>query len=179
LEITIVGATTLVQFSFIFTATVTVVGWFVVAAMTDRREFRKEVREYVKDAKASCEAVRIAAHDYWLISDKKSSAASAVVLKAEVGNLARQIQIIGTLGLQISPACVANVRQCATGGDFEKADRKRTGADQERMADVAGSLQDLITDIDVAFYSKFRPRSDRSWLRFVPLIGLLATAKDG
>lgn len=162
-----------------FTAFVTIAGWFVVAWMTDRREFRKEVREYVKDAKTTSEAVRKAAHDYWLISDKRTEGASAVTLKAEVGNLARHMQILATLGLSVPSGTMAEVRQAATGGEFEKKGRKRTPEDQQRMADVAGNLQDLVSAIDMAFYQRFQPNVRYRWLRYIPLLGLLVIAHDG
>lgn len=146
--------------------------------MTDKREFRKEVREHLKDAKATCDSVRTAAHDYWLVCDQKSALAAAVVLKAEVGNLARHIRILETLGVSTPPDLMAAVRQSSTGGDFEKAKRKRTTDDQARMADVAGALQDLITSIDMAFYRRFRPESDRRWLKYVPFAGFLFFNSD-
>lgn len=156
----------------------TIAGWFVVAWMTDRREFRKEVREYVKDAKATCEAVRKAAHEYWLICDKRTAGAAGVTLKAEVGNLARHIQILATLGVAVSSETMAEVRRAATGGEFEKKNRLRTPEDQQRMADVAGSLQDLVSAIDMAFYQRFQPNTRHRWLRYIPLFGLLFMTRD-
>ncbi|WP_449471976.1 hypothetical protein [Sphingobium chungangianum] len=147
--------------------------------MTDRREFRKEVREYVKDAKSTCEAVRKAAHEYWLLCNQRAAGAAAVTLKAEVGNLARHIQILTTLGLDIPSDVMADVRQAATGGDFEKKARKRTPDDQGRMADVAGSLQDLVSAIDNAFYRHFQPNRRHQWMRYIPLLSVLFVAKDG
>lgn len=178
MEIAIPEADILLKFSFVVTAIVTIVGWFVVASMTDRREFRKEVREYVKDAKATCEAVQASAHDYWLICDKKSAGASAVVLKAEVGNLARHLQILATLGVATPSEMMADVRRAATGGEFEKKGRVRTPVDQDRMAELAGSIQDLISSIDMAFYQRFKPRTQRQWSRFIPIVGLLFISRD-
>jgi len=171
--------TSYAQFSFLFTATVTIIGWFVVARQTDRREYRKEVREQVKEVRDRAVSVRSSAAAYWLNSDKKLAGANSASLKAELLSLSRQVQALRLSGLDFrSEELMAAARGHATGGDFDKRSRVRSEADEERLADIVGAIEDLILAVDAAFYNKFKPHSSRRWWQFIPLLGTLLIARD-
>lgn len=174
------GAADYLQFSFLVPVGATIAGWFVVARQTDRREFRKEVREQIKELRASTDEVRDRATEYWLRADPKSASVAAVSLKAELKRMARLAQAIASAGLDFQVADrVADVRRLATGGDFETKNRKRNAADDaDRITDIVGALEDLLTAVDAAFYTIFKaPRSSKLW-RWLPLGGALLLTRD-
>lgn len=166
------------QFSFIITSLVTVVGWFFVASMADRREFRKEVREHIKDLRSKCDSVRELTAKYWVESDGKSAAANAAALKAAINSLFRQVRILAEVGLSVDDSLLVAIRQSATGGDFEKKGRRKTGADSLRLLDAGQSLDDLAEAIDKAFYNRFKPVKPRKLKKKFALSGVLLLAQD-
>lgn len=168
------------QLAFLIPVVITIVGWFVVARQADRREFRKEVREQIKDLRAACDSVREKAAEYWLKSTKTTAAAAAVALKAELKRLARFSAALAAAGLQFESArLLADVRELATGGDFEARDRKRdSDADSERVSDLTGVIEDLLTAVDTAFYEEFGQVKSRRWARWVPIGAPLFLSSD-
>ena len=170
--------TSVVQFSFVFTAIITVLGWFIVAGQTDRREFRKEVRELVRELRDRLERINQHAAAYWL-GTGSTAATAAVSLKAGFLSLSRQIRTLENVGFKLDPGLLAAVRTTATGGDFEKKGRRRVAADKERLVDVASAIEELLLVVDQSFYDMFPPiRSNRIW-RFLPLAAALGIGSDG
>jgi hypothetical protein len=169
---------TIQAYSFIITALVTVVGWFIVAKMADARDFRKEVREMVNETKGRAQEVLHAGRRYWLGTEPKSRGTFAVALKSDIMGLATQIRMLEKFGLFIDPNLVADVRRSATGGDFEQKSRRRKAADEVRMIELAGAIQDLSFAIDHAFYESFRPVKHRGWRPWFAILGLVGLSRD-
>ncbi|HEX8412339.1 MAG TPA: hypothetical protein VF637_00430, partial [Sphingomicrobium sp.] len=118
--------------------------------------------------------VRARATAYWLASNLKAAAPDAVALKAEVKRLGRHVRTLVSAGLKFDGAeRMADIRQFATGGDFESANRRKSAADSDRLSDLAGVLEDLLSDVDTAFYAEFHPQRSRGWTRWLPLSAFL------
>lgn len=147
-----------------------------MARQADRREFRKEVREQIKDLRSTSDQVREKAAEYWLRSNKNTAPAAAVSLKAELQRLARFANALATAGLAFEGArLLRDVRELATGGDFETKNRVRQmAADSERVSDITGAIEDLLASVDEAFYREFGMVKSRKWWRWVPLVGALS-----
>jgi len=174
--------TSITQFSFLFTALVTVIGWFIAAQQAERREFRKEVREHIKVTAERAGKVRDSAASYWL-EPGANEGRFAIALKADVMALARQVQTLGLLGLAIDPDLMAAVRTHSTGGDFEKRERQASLEDELRLLDIAGAIEDLLIEVDSCFYANFPPKNDGvrhfgAFRRIVPVLGLAALSSD-
>ncbi len=166
------------QYSFVLPAALTVLGWFIVARQADRRDYRKEVREHIGDLHEVAGVVRVGATEYWLNSTPKTAAGAAVSLKAEVKRLSRQVTALTAAGLHFEGATLmGEVRKAATGGDFEKAGRKHSPDDVERVTDLIGALEDLLLAVDAAFYAKFKPMTRLRLWRYVPLLGTFALTR--
>lgn len=167
------------QYSFLVPAAITVAGWIVVARQTDRREYRKEVRDQLKDLRTSIDEVRSKVTGYWLEPDVKKAAAAAIALKSELKRLSRLTRTLASAGLDYDHATlVAEVRSLATGGEFESKKRSKTADDAGRIEDVAGALEELLTAVDVAFYAEFKPARASGLWRWFPLLGALLLTKD-
>lgn len=172
-------APTYLQYSFIIPAGLTIAGWFVVAKQADRREFRKEVREQFKELRASIDEVRLRAGAYWLAEDAKLAGPSSIALSSEIKRLGRQARNLESAGLKFDTTRhIIEIRTLATGGDFQSRNRVRTAADEGRIDDLAGALEDLMSAADNAFYAEFHPRRSHRWLRWLPLVGTLLLTKD-
>ncbi|MGE4431880.1 MAG: hypothetical protein AB7E05_14185 [Sphingobium sp.] len=162
--------------AFLIPTIVTVLGWFVVSGMTGRREFRKEVREHIKDMRARCDTVRASAKEYWLEASAQTSAAAATSLKSDLARLSRQLQVLQFVGLEIDGRLMAEIRMSATGDDFEKKGRRRKASDYDRLLDINGAIDDLQSSVDELFYQRFRPSKANRLIYFLPLG--LSTALD-
>lgn len=166
------------QFSFIFTALVSVIGWFVVGYLADRRELRKEARENINELKSRAQAVRDASKKYWIDSSGTEAAPAACILKADVTSLSRQVLVLDRIGLQVDDMLMVAVRQSATGGDFEQKGRRRKKADIDRLSDTYGAVEDLLSAIDISFHARFsRAKRSNIW-RKIPVISVLLLAAD-
>jgi hypothetical protein len=172
------GLQTFAQFSFLFTALVTVFGWYYVAKQADRREFRKETREHVKALQERGQKVLQSATDYWLSSKVTIAGPAAVALKADVLSLARQVRTINAVGFEIDSSLTAAIRTAATGGDFEKKGRRTSAKDSDRLVDVANAIEDLMLAVDEAFYARFPPMQERRGLKWLPFIGVGLLSSD-
>ncbi|MDR6128027.1 hypothetical protein [Sphingomonas sp. SORGH_AS_0438] len=154
-------------------------GWFVVAKQADRREFRKEIREQFKELRGSIDEVRTRAETYWLHEDPSKSAPDATALSSEIRRLARYTRNLEQAGLKFnSIPLIVQVRSLATGGDFQSRSRQRSDADQDRLDDLSGALEDVLSAADDAFYSEFHATKPRRWLRWIPLIGAFFLTTD-
>lgn len=172
-------AATYLQFSFVVPAGLTVVGWFVVARQADRREFRKEVREQLKELRTSTDEIRTRASAYWLSDDPAVAGPLAIGLSSEVKRLGRYARNLEAAGLNFdSTLYMVDVRRDATGGQFQSRSRIRSADDEDRLDDLSGSLEDLISAADAAFYEEFHPKRRHSWLRWMPLVGTLFLSRD-
>ncbi len=166
------------QFSFVLPAALTVAGWFVVAAQTERREFRKEVREQIKELRASIDEVRVRAEAYWLV-DASASGSAAIALVSEVRRLGRYLQNMQSAGLSFdATTLVVDIRRLATGGDFQSSGRIRSAADEDRLMDLSGVLEDALLAVDSAFYERFASKRKAGFHKWLPLFGLLALKSD-
>ncbi|WP_147276274.1 hypothetical protein [Sphingomonas aracearum] len=166
------------QYSFILPAGLTILGWFVVARQTDRREFRKELREQLKELRTSMDEVRLRSAAYWLWEDVKTSGPSAIALSSEVKRLSRYLRNLESAGLRFeSTGLIIAIRSLATGGDFQSRSRVRSEADEERLEDLSGAIEDALSRVDNAFYSYFAP-SKRRCLRWLPLGGALLMVRE-
>lgn len=171
--------TGLLQYTFVVPATATVVGWFVVARQTDRREFRKEVRDHLKELKESIEQVRQRSAAYWLEGDLQKASIAAIGLKSEEQRLGRITRTLVACGLDFDDAARrSEIRQFATGGDFESKSRVRSEADEDRLKDIAGCLEDLLSEVEVSFYRKFKHPRPARWIKWVPFVALLFLTDD-
>lgn len=167
------------QYSFIIPAGLTIAGWFVVARQADRREFRKEVREQLKELRTSTDEIRLRATAYWLADKPKLSGPSAIALSAEVKRLGRYARNLEAAGLTFDTILhMVEVRKLATGGDFQSRARVRTEADEERLDNLSGALEDIMSAADAAFYEEFHPRRSHRWLRWLPIAGTLMLVRD-
>lgn len=169
----------LAHFSFAITAAVTIAGWFIVARQTERREFRKEVRDRIADLGEACSSVHRFAADYWISSTPKEAPAAAVALQAEIKRLSRITIVLNGAGLDFDqPKLVSEIRIVATSGDFAKKGRRHNAGDADVVADTVGALEDLLLAVDDAFYSEFRPvRPSTKW-RWIPVIGALLALRE-
>lgn len=166
------------QFSFVLPAALTVAGWFVVAAQTERREFRKEVREQIKELRASIDEVRKRAEAYWL-ADNTNSGSTAIALATEVKRLGRYLQNMQSAGLSFdATTLVVEIRSLATGGDFQSSERVRSVSDEDRVMDLSGALEDALLAVDSAFYEKFASKRSPGFSKWLPLLGVLALRSD-
>lgn len=170
-------ATSLIQFSFVFTSLVTVIGWFVVGYLADRRDIRKEVRENITELKSRAQSVRDWSKKYWVETAGKEAAAAACTLKAEIDSLSRQLRVLQRFDFQIDEMLIVYVRQSATGGDFERKGRRRSERDIGTLTDVHGAIEDLLSAIDLTFHEKFRRKRSRGWTK-LPFISILFLASD-
>ena len=170
-------ATSIIQFSFVFTSLVTVIGWFVVGYLADRRDLRKEVRENIAELKLRAQSVRDWSNKYWVETTGKDAAAAACTLKAEIDSLSRQLRVLQRFDFQIDEMLIVYVRQSATGGDFERKGRRRSERDIGTLTDVHGAIEDLLSEIDIAFHDKFRRKRASIWAK-LPVIGIFFLASD-
>lgn len=169
------GLSIVAQFSFAITAIITVVGWVYVGRLADKREFRKEIREHIKELKAKAEAVRDASNVYWTA---RNDPISAFKLKAVVDSLSRHLGILRLLDLELDDMLMVHIRQYATGGDFEQKRRRHTAADMDQLTDIHGSIEDLLVAVDRGFYSKFKPATDRKWWQRLPMLPVFFLGAD-
>lgn len=164
-------------YSILVPAAITVAGWFIVARQADRREYRKETRERVNELKSVCDDVRLSAVSYWLEATATSRPTEAMKLKAGVKRLSRHAASLEASGLVFeSASMVSAIRKCATGGDFEVKGRRRSPADMDRVEETAALLEDLLLEVDLAFYNHFRRTRPRfaGWLAGLAVFGLSA-----
>lgn len=138
------------------------------------------MREHLKELRDKMEDVRKSAEDYWLPADAKGAAQGAVSLKAELQRLAGVAGALQKLGLEFeaSPLLV-ELRKHATGGDFEKRGRRKNQrADAERLTDIAGALEDVLTAAEEAFYRRFKPIRPMHFWKRAPVAFLLLLGAD-
>ena len=169
-------AAAVLQYSFVLTAAVTVVGWFIVAGQADRRERRKEVRENLIELRRRVEAVKDSAFSYWLGEGQAATIAS-ITLKSDVLGLSHQAISITKLGIPLDVNLLIDIRKAATGGDFDKRGRRKTKADQLRLQELVGALEGLLIAANESFYRSFHKKIRMPWI-FIPLLSFFGTAKD-
>lgn len=167
-------------YSILVPAAITVVGWFIVARQAEHREFRKEVRDRVTELREVCTDVQAAVTGYWIDATRPTAPAAAMKLKAEIKQLGRHVTALQHAGLVFrGPVLVGHIRQVATGGAFKSANRRKAKADAEIVGEVAGMLEDLLSEIDIAFYQQFRPlQRNPRWLAALPLAGTFLLSGD-
>ena len=162
------------RFSFAITAAITIVGWFIVARQTERREFRKEVRDRIAELTEAATAVEAAAMLYWIQCPAKEASTAALSLTSAVARLSRRALVLKQAGLEFDqPVLLSEIRKAATGGDFGSKGRRRKADDNQKMVDTAGCLEDLLVAVDTAFYTEFRPVRPSAWWRFAFLAAIL------
>ena len=133
------------QYAFILPAALTIAGWFVVARQAERREFRKEVRDQIRELREGIDEVKGRATEYWLEGERSKLPALAIALKAELKRLSWLVAGLSQAGLDFDHAqLVVDIRTLATGGDFESKKRKRSDlgsglVDQSQKMTVAAS----------------------------------------
>ena len=172
-------ASTLLQYTFVIPAGLTILGWFVVARQADRREFRKEVREQLKELRGSIDEVRLRASAYWLCDDVRLAGPLATALSSEVKRLGRYARNLEYAGLKFDTTPhIVEIRSVATGGDFQSLSRVRSTEDEDRLDNLSGVLEDILSAADQAFYEEFHPKRGLRWTRWVPLAGALLLTRD-
>ena len=146
--------------------------------MADRREFRKEVREHIKDFRTRCDIVRAVAANYWAKSEPKLAAVNAAALKSSINSLFAQVRVLAEVGILVDDTLLVQVRINATGGDFEKKGRRRAETDSLRLLDIGHALDDLTEAVDASFYQRFKPSKPRGVGKFFPILGSLFLVGD-
>lgn len=165
------------RFSFAITAAVTVLGWFIVARQTERREFRKEVRELIRDLRERLRNINKSASGYWLHT-VDDPAICAIALKSDIQGLIKQIAILQEVGIVVDPVMIVRIRTSATGGEFEQVERVPSKLDHARLEGLAHAIEDVIFEVDRAFYHLFPPVKRSRIGRIIPFVGLLGLASD-
>lgn len=168
-------------YSLIIPAAITVAGWFYVGRAADEREFRKELRERLQAVRECVEDVQKSACDYWIDGALADAPACAIRLKSNIKRLSMQVSILNIAGLDYDGSdTVGLIRQAATGGSFEqKGRRKNAKIDAERVAEAVSLLEELLQNIELAFYRRFPPViRKRDFRKLASGFGFLALSSD-
>lgn len=132
------------------------------------------MRDRISDLAKSCQAVEDAALAYWVNSTAKTAGSTAATLTGSINRLSRLAVNVRSAGLEFDqPRLIAAIRQAATGGDFGKKGRRHRASDAQLLSEVAGTLEDLLLDVDTAFYAAFRPIRSRKLARWLPVSATL------
>jgi hypothetical protein len=168
------------QFSFAVPVAATVLGWIVLARQNDLRVRRQEIRELIEELRTRCDRAVDAADIYWNTSAKAAERASAAIkLKAAFPGIIRIITSARAAGLAFEAwDLVVEMRQAATGGNFDEKGRRPRAADRERILDISLAAEEVIAAVDAVYFQQFPTRRTRSWLVFLPAIAALGLSRD-
>lgn len=171
---------TWLQFSFLIPVAATVIGWLVVSRQNDIRTRRQEIRAIIDELRSRCERAVEAADAYWNTHATAAGRASAAIkLKAAFPGMTRILRSAIAAGLDFHEwDLLVNLRQAATGGDFDKKGRRARAADRERILDTSLAAEDLIEAVDAAYFEQFPVLRKRRWIAFVPGFLALSASKD-
>lgn len=168
------------QFTFLLPLFLTIVGWIVVAYQGDLRERRRDIREHIGDARAQCSKIAESAAVYWItFSDRTNRAVAAIELKAEIESLGRTLRVLVEAGLDFDRwDYLSDLRQAATGADFEVKGRKRRDADREKLPEIRAISDDLLAELQQSFYRQNPIHNPLRMLRWVAIgvvvLGIIA-----
>lgn len=158
----------------------TVAGWLVVSRQHDLRARRQEIRSLIDELRERCDRAVEAADVYWNTSTTAAERKSAAVkLKAGFPAVTRILNSISAAGLAFEGwEFVVQMRQAATGEEFERKGRRPRSADQEKVLDMSLAAEDLMGAVDQAYFGQFPIRNQRRWFPFLAPFATLSLTHD-
>ncbi len=133
----------------------TIVGWVLLSRQADRRERRKDIRDLINDVRDRLFQIeqRTAEYAHTKQSDTKVTVLAAQI-KADIQAIPQLINGVIKAGLPFKRwDLLGELRQAATGGDFDTKDRKV--GDSNRMTLVGIAATNLSVALDDVYFDAF------------------------
>lgn len=138
-----------------------ILGWALVNRQNNRREERKEIREFVSDISKRSAELRDASFKYHRATARDNTLSSEILFKLKL--LGIRLSALKKYGVLADTDLAKRLRQAITMENFDSAGFRSQDEGSKILGNIEQAVEDLASELERAFFEHFLGGKCRSF----------------